>query len=40
MLRVSHLYPEHIIALLRKNEEQYAMCHVQRYEKQSLEFDV
>jgi len=40
MLRASHQYPEDITALLRKNEQQSAMCHVQSYNRQNPEFDV
>jgi len=40
MLRAGHLYPEDITALLRKNEQQSAMCIVQRYDIQNSEFEV
>jgi len=33
MLRVGHLYPKDITAQLRKNEQQSAMCIVQRYDR-------
>jgi len=35
MLRASHQYPEDIIVLLRKNQQQYVMCHIQRYNRGS-----
>ena len=40
MLQAGHQYPEDITALLRKNEQQLAMCHVQSYNRQNSEFDV
>jgi len=33
MLRASHIYPKDIIVILRKNEQQSVMCHVQRYNR-------
>jgi len=40
MLRAGHIYPEDITAILRKNEQQSVMCHVERYDSQNSEFDV
>ena len=40
MLRVGYLYPKDITTQLHKNEKQSAMCIVQRYDRQNLEFDV
>jgi len=40
MIRAGHIYPEDIITILRKNEQQSVMCHVQRYDRQNSEFDV
>nr|XP_007134899.1 hypothetical protein PHAVU_010G085200g [Phaseolus vulgaris]ESW06893.1 hypothetical protein PHAVU_010G085200g [Phaseolus vulgaris] len=40
MLRAGHQYLEDITALLRKNEQQSAMCHVQSCNRHNSEFDV
>jgi len=40
MLWAGHIYPEDITIILPKNEQQYVMCHVQRYDPQNSEFDV
>jgi len=40
MLQAEHQFPEDIVALLRKNETQSAMCHVQRYGRENSDFDV
>ncbi|XP_068498053.1 uncharacterized protein [Phaseolus vulgaris] len=40
MLRAEHEFPDDIVALLRKNEAQSAMCHVQRYDRENSVFDV
>jgi len=40
MIRASHIYPKDITTILRKNEQQFVMCHVQRYVRQNSEFDV
>jgi len=34
------IYPEDITVILRKNEQQSIMCHVERYDRQSSKFDV
>jgi len=40
MLAGGHQFSKNIIALLRKNQQQYPMCHVQRFNQENLEFDV
>jgi len=40
MLQVDHQYPKDITALLRKKEQQSALCHVQSYNRQNSKFDV
>ena len=40
MLQAAHQYPEDIYALLRKNEQQSAMCLVHRYYRSNSMFDV
>jgi len=37
MLRVGHVYLGDIAAILRKNEQQYIMCHVERLGKYLVE---
>jgi len=40
MLRAKHQFLEDIVVLLRKNEAQSAMYHVQRYDRENSVFDV
>ena len=40
MLRAFHQYSKDITSFLPKNEQQSAMCHVQRYNRENLEFVV
>jgi len=40
MLRVGHVYPEEITTLLRKEYQQSTMCHVERYNRKNVKFNV
>ena len=40
MLRTSHYYSEDITTLLRKNQQDSAMCFVERFNVKNYEFDV
>ncbi|XP_052736606.1 uncharacterized protein LOC108328482 [Vigna angularis] len=40
MIQAGHQYPEQIADIIRKNQQQYAYCHVHRYNRENSEFDV
>jgi len=40
MLRAGHYYPKDITTLLRKNQQDSAMCFVERFNADNYEFDV
>ncbi|XP_017441222.1 uncharacterized protein LOC108346671 [Vigna angularis] len=40
MLQAGHQYPEQIADIIRKNQQQFAYCHIHRYNRENSEFDV